>query len=274
LQDRRRRMAKTKQAKSKRSQQPVETPKDVTLFKRKSRFRETFSFLSRVMPLLITAFALGMSFQKIRDKRAKKSYSHSDLSAIKDRLVQAVEPRPPRNAKWVNDYHRKTVELEDRRLKTNYEGETEESWEDYLKNRTPRAFQVASDRNESLWSGKILEDVQKDPETDSGIDCESGDEVVIPRDLLFPYPSQETFIRIQKLLTECGYVYLDEFIPREKAEHLEKSFREFTNSSEADLFRYPCQVNSGAFLPSFRIFLLKKSRISKPIDFFLSYSPI
>ena len=76
--------------------------------------------------------------------------------------------------------------------------------------------------------------------------CYEMDQIVISQSELHPQPagaplSAETRKRAWRALTECGYVYLDNFFPAHKVHAFRKAYERFRKKPEAKAFEYPCQ---------------------------------
>ena len=70
--------------------------------------------------------------------------------------------------------------------------------------------------------------------------------MVISEAELHPKPagsplSEETRRRAHHALTECGYVYLDNFFPAHRIHAFRKAYERFRVKPEAKAFEYPCQ---------------------------------
>ena len=104
-------------------------------------------------------------------------------------------------------------------------------WEALLRTQTPSRFDAA--RVEGEEGG----DADKAPAF-----CHELHGVVISeRELNEPVLSDAARARALRALTECGYVYLDNIIPKERVRRLREAYMAFRETDEAADFLYPCQ---------------------------------
>jgi len=103
-------------------------------------------------------------------------------------------------------------------------------WESFLRTQTPSRFDAADE-------GKDGGDADKAPAF-----CHELHGVVISeRELNEPALSVEVRARALRALTECGYVYLDNLVPKERVARLREAYMDFRQTDEATDFLYPCQ---------------------------------
>ena len=106
-------------------------------------------------------------------------------------------------------------------------GHDRDAWDGHLSRTTPRAFSQERDED--------------DPEYGPAW-CTELPRVVLSEAELSAVPlSTETRARAWEALTECGYVYLDNFVPAERVRTFRAAYEAFRQTSEAKLFEYPCQ---------------------------------
>lgn len=198
--------------------------------------------ISALIPVGLLFFWERMRANDLESRLAKVQHRLSTYEQLEQRLGN-----PPWQAR--------IEETKQRRLAN----ETSQEFVDALFDTPSRRFPHGHDT--SSWNLKIrsttpayfgevgAEDEFIDDEQDApgGPDfCYQLSRVVMSEKELHPQPpgsplSAETRRRAHHALTECGYVYLDNFFPAHRIHAFRKAYERFRDKPEAKAFEYPCQ---------------------------------
>ena len=192
------------------------------------------------VPLLLLLY----SWEQHKHGQLARDYdqlvNRSEETARRLRRYEALEPRSP-NPSWQRELEAaKQARLShetsqpfvdalfDTRSRRFPHGHDTAAWEAHLRRSTPSAFEEADAADADAAAG---------PRT-----CSELSNVVVSAAELAESPlSAAARSRARSALTECGFVYLDDFYPAARIHALRRAYEGFRDTDEARLFEYPCQ---------------------------------